>query len=335
MKRILLLIIPVLGLGAGILGIHYYLGQTKFEKTPLFLEKNPEGFSTSTRKGSFLNLKNTRFRFKENISLDITRLTAELIPKGNSSIVNFDDVNSFLIKIANGEAYADASVLEVLFKDYVFKFDGSPLKLDKIEMLEGSDNKIRMTGEMNLFIWLNFEMIGTLSLDKASNNVVITAEDIRAVVPTNSKPILGMIGLNLEKLLTIPEGRGIAVKKNQIFVSVFSIIPPPQMEGTIGEIAIKNKRMYLRLESPFEPKFPPPPEPNVSNYLHVYRGEVKFGKLFMVDANMQMIDKDQKDPMDFYLEKYFVTLTSGGSAVINPDQSVKVYMPDYSDVTGR
>ena len=78
--------------------------------------------------------------------------------------------------------------------------------------------------------------------------------------------------------------------------------------------------------------FPPAPDPDAPNFLHLYKGEVKLGKLMMIDANLQMIDKDPSDYLDFYIEKYYPTLVNGGSAFLRTDLSVKVLMPDYDDV---
>ena len=63
-----------------------------------------------------------------------------------------------------------------------------------------------------------------------------------------------------------------------------------------------------------------------------YRGGVlRFGKLTMNDADMQLIDPDPADPFDFFQDRYNVQLVAGYSKN-TPEHALKVYMPDYHRV---
>ena len=76
--------------------------------------------------------------------------------------------------------------------------------------------------------------------------------------------------------------------------------------------------------------FPPLPVKDVKNYLYLYQGDVKFGKLMMVDARLQMVDATQKSDFDFYLKKYQLPLALGSSKIMR-DGSVVATIPDYRD----
>ncbi|MDX1958680.1 MAG: hypothetical protein SFU98_08915 [Leptospiraceae bacterium] len=315
-----------------ILGIHYYINTGKLRVEEKQNENENIEIEKFSRKGTYIDVRNVNFRFKKNISLELPNLQGELIPKKGSTVVNFDDVNAFIIRITNGEAYANPEVLKTLFVDYVFNFESSTLKLKKVEFPEEVGNKIKLSGELNFLLWLEFEMMGTIGLEKKTNQIVITAEEIKAVGNSYIKSLLSAIGLNLEKLIPIPDGKGVTIKSNQIFISPFIVFPPPKLEGKFSIIDVKNSKLHLVLSSDEIISFPSPPDSLAKNYLFLYKGEVKFGKLFMVDANLQMIDTDETDNFDFFMPEYFKTLTSGGKATIKPDMSVKVIMPDYGDV---
>jgi hypothetical protein len=330
----ILLSLLLLGSAGTLFGVHYYLTSKKVDNSATEKEEKLKRFSTSSRRGTYLEARNVYFRFKKNISLELPFLHAELVPKGNLSILNFDDVNSFIINIKKGEAFASKEVLEVIFKENVFNFEGSPLKIGNLEIPPQSigENKIKLTGEIDFLIWLEFEMEGKVSLDPANNTIVITAEKVTALGNSYAKTLLGAVGLNLEKLLPLPKDRGILMKENQIIVYPFQIFPPPAMAGDIAAVGIKDGKLHLTLGTGEKLNLPKPPVPNATNYLYLHKGDVKFGKLFMVDANLQMIDKDPSDYLDFYMEDYFRTLTIGGTALVLPDQSLKVIMPDYGDL---
>lgn len=339
-KKIILVqvfLILLLLSSAGILyAVHQFVNSKTIRETSPVLEPKIKSFATRSRLGSFLDAKNLIFRFKKNISLEIPWLKAELIPKENLSLVNFDDVNAFTIKVHSGEAYVTKEVLMVIFKDYVFNYPNAPLKLEKLEFppQQEGENLILLAGELDFIFWLKFEMIGRLSLNSANNTLVISAEKIKSLGISQVKPLLGIVGLNLEKLLPIPKGRGIDIKENKIIAFPFQLFPPPNLEGKITNVKVENGKLKLNLGSDI-PFIKLKPIENTKNYLYIVKGDVKFGKLFMVDAKLQMIDADPSDYLDFYMEEYFKTLTTGGKVNLLPDSSLKVIIPDYGDVFPR
>jgi hypothetical protein len=63
-----------------------------------------------------------------------------------------------------------------------------------------------------------------------------------------------------------------------------------------------------------------------------YRGKVlRFGKLTMEDADLQIVDADPKDPFDFFLSHLNEQLVAGESHN-QPDFGLVTIMPDYSDL---
>ena len=63
------------------------------------------------------------------------------------------------------------------------------------------------------------------------------------------------------------------------------------------------------------------------NYMRFKGGTLRFGKLFMVHADMQIIDSDPHDPFDFSIDEYNRQLVAGYSRN-TLDGALKVYMPD-------
>lgn len=66
-----------------------------------------------------------------------------------------------------------------------------------------------------------------------------------------------------------------------------------------------------------------------------YRGSIlRFGKLTMDDADLQIVDGDPKDPFDFYLAHLNEQLVAGESRN-QPDFGLLTTMPDYADLERR
>ena len=62
-----------------------------------------------------------------------------------------------------------------------------------------------------------------------------------------------------------------------------------------------------------------------------YRGgTLRFGKLTMTNADMDLIDADPRDPFDFSQPEYIKQLVAGYSKN-TPSGGLRVFMPDYND----
>lgn len=335
MKKILFLIIILLVVSNIIFAIQYSIIKEEKKKLELFKQESVKPIQQKSRIGTYLSLDNVNFRFAEKVPVLLKNVNADLIPQSKSGVVNFDDPNSFIISIFKADAYIKAETLEVIFKDYIFNYPDSVLKLDKIKFINEKENKIFLNGQLKFLIWLDFEMEGTLSYSSEKKQILIAADKITAVGLSSAKSLLAIVALNLEKLLPVPEGRGILIKDNTIYISPFAIFPPPKMEGEIKFVNLEKNQLHIFMDNGNSVPVPPRPIPKAKNYLFLFKGDMKFGKLFMVDTYLQMVDTDEKDEFDFFLEKYFRVLADFGTATLGRDKSVKVTMPDYDDTVKK
>jgi hypothetical protein len=73
------------------------------------------------------------------------------------------------------------------------------------------------------------------------------------------------------------------------------------------------------------------PLPGARNYVYFFGGGIRFGKLTMTDADMQIIDADPSNPFDFFPAHYEAQLVAGYSRTTRR-KGLQVFMPDYSRV---
>jgi hypothetical protein len=334
-KLVHLTIIMAVATVLGVFAIKIILSHYKLEHKPMELGAAAKNFNTRSRSGTYMKLSNLHFRLTDEINMEVKELIGEAIPKAKNGVVNFDDINSFKIDILSGEAFVRTEIMEYIFNNLVFNYDGSPLKNMKMEFIEVEENgkqvrKLRLSGDMKLVMWIGFEMVGKMYLDREKTLMVIEAESIKSLGNPYTKTLLDTVGLNMEKLLPVPTGRGITMVGNKIIVEPFKIFPPPQIGGFISDMIIQKDGLQLFFSSNTKVNFPPLPLSTVKNYLYLYQGDVKFGKLMMVDARLQMVDMSQNNDFDFYLKKYQLPLALGYSKIMG-DGSVVATIPDYRD----
>ncbi|MEP6692781.1 MAG: hypothetical protein ABJD07_16610, partial [Gemmatimonadaceae bacterium] len=67
------------------------------------------------------------------------------------------------------------------------------------------------------------------------------------------------------------------------------------------------------------------------NYMFYKGGTLRFGKMMMLDAEMQIVDLDPKDPFTFDLDRYNEQLVAGYSRTLS-DLGLEVFMRDIDKV---
>jgi hypothetical protein len=68
--------------------------------------------------------------------------------------------------------------------------------------------------------------------------------------------------------------------------------------------------------------------------LHFYGGTLHFGKLYMTDAELLVVDMDPDTPFDFDNDHYQRQLIAGHSRTL-PSLGLEVYMPDAGTLSER
>jgi hypothetical protein len=157
------------------------------------------------------------------------------------------------------------------------------------------------------------------------------SESMKAVgVP--AKGLLEFFGLKLDDVMNVKARRGIEVQENDIIIAAGQVLPPPEIAGRLTRVAVDGNRLVQIFD---DGSGAPPnltkPSPAARNYIYFGGGEIRFGKLTMHDADLQLIDSDPKDPFDFYPSRYNAQLVAGYSKN-TPQQGLRTYMPDYNDL---
>jgi hypothetical protein len=113
-----------------------------------------------------------------------------------------------------------------------------------------------------------------------------------------------------------------------------AILPPPAISGRLASIQVVGDQLvqqFVRLpeDSIFDSYARP--DSIVPNFVNFRGARLRFGKLLMSDTDLQIVDADQSDPFDLFLERYAQQLVAGTSRTL-ANQGLRVVMPDYRTV---
>jgi hypothetical protein len=279
-----------------------------------------------------VEMRNVHFHVDDQIALRIHYLRGEMRSKQKGSPIFFDDKNSFVQRITNAEVGLTASDLTLLLNRYVFNYPGSPLKHLRVTT---AGRQIKQTGIMHKVVDIPFEITAELA---ATPDGQIRIHPVKTrIFNVDGDGLMRALHLKLDKLLDLSKAKGAKVKGNDLFLDPDSILPPPTIQGRVTAVRVEGDEVVQEFGGGAGAAKDhggglEPPERNAPNYMFYRYGTLRFGKLVMLDAEMQIIDRDTSDAFDFNLDHYKVQLVAGYSRSL-PDGGLKVFMPDYDDAS--
>lgn len=287
----------------------------------------PPPIAAASDTTSQLEMRNVGFHLDDSIVLRIRSMRAEAHDLEGEHVVVLDDKRRILLDIASAEIGLTGPDLSDLLNRYVFGYKGSPLSG---LVVRTAGDHIVQSGVMHKGVDIPFTMEATLS--------VTTAGLIR-IHPTSMKicsiPGLGLLDalhLTLEKLLDLKGAKGVFARGNDLLLDPTEILPPPKIEGHLTAIRVEGDEVVQTFGSPDAAGAAPLTVPVVaSNYILFRGGTLRFGKLYMVETELETIDEDPSDFFDFYLDYYQTQLVAGYHRTL-PDYGLAAWMPDFGDL---
>lgn len=254
---------------------------------------------------SSVEMKRVDFHIAPEVVLRIRQLRGTAVATRAGEPVVFDDKESFTIDVASGDAGIAFADVGRLLNQYVFAYDGAPLS-DVHVSADGT--RVRLRATLHKGADVRVDIVGILSPtadgDIRVHPVRISAAGVRAGT------LLQMTGLTLSRLVDFSRARGARLVGNDIILDPDRMLPPPTIHGLVTAARVEGGEIRLTFGNrPLPPREAPPD--TTGNYLYFRNGTVRFGKLFMVHADMEMVDEAPGDPFDFSLDEYVRQLVAG------------------------
>jgi hypothetical protein len=273
-------------------------------------------------------MRHVLYHVDDRVILQIEYLRGALIPTRDEPPW-FDDPESFSLAIDTGAVTISAGSLSALLNDYVFNYDGSPLDNLTVTVDKG---ELKQEGTLRKGIPLPFTIRAELSTTP-DGRLRLHPTSVK-VAGIGVKGLMRTFGVELENLVKVRPGRGVEISDNDFLLSPAGLLPPPRIEGRVTAVRVGDEsieQIFGGSKRPGRAQPLHPSDPSARNYMF-YRGKVlRFGKLTMMDADLQIVDADPDDPFDFDLAHLNEQLVAGESHN-QPDFGLVTVMPDYADM---
>jgi hypothetical protein len=277
-----------------------------------------------------VEMRNVALRVADDVVLQVHALDGEFISRLRSRPPIFDDPNSYTLRLKSAEIAVDGASLTNMLRDAM---TAHPTQLRDVRIAIEGDH-LHTSGRIQKGAAVPFTMEATVSVTP-DGWMRLHATKLTAVgVPM--KGILDLFALKVEDLMKLPAGSGIKADGDDLLIDATALMPPPKTEGRLQSVSISGSHLTMHMVGAGDPTGRPTtlPLPTAKNYIYFYGGAIRFGKLTMTNADMQLIDADPRDPFDFSPPHYEKQLIAGYSRN-TARKGLQVYMPDYGDITKR
>ena len=290
---------------------------------PSAQEKHAPGGHTSGHAGAVgIQMKNVDFRLADDIVLEVRTLRGQLQRTNAAIPVTFDDGDSFTVEIDSAQVAITPASMTSLMNSYVLAYDGAPIKNISLRI---DGNRLIQKGTVHKGIDIPFEIQGSLSATEDGNIRVHADKIISAHIPL--KGLLHLFGEDLSKLVNQKAERGMKIVGDDIILNPRMLTPPPHLDGRVARVNIAGGKIVQFFDSS---RHLPPLKPPLdsSGYIYHRGGVLRFGKLTMDDADLEIVG-DRPATFDFFQREYLKQLVAGYSKT-TPAKGLIAHMVDYS-----
>jgi hypothetical protein len=280
--------------------------------------QTPEG------RGVYVRLQNVRFKWSDKVWVDADNMAVRAVPvRGN--VVDFDDLNSFVLAIQQSGVLVHPEVLEGMLNESVFNYPESRLRDLRVTLAkEDVAYAIKMSGRVNVVAWIPFSMVAFLSVDRATNTLVMTVNRLKVFGFLPATKLVRWTPFHLDRLITMPPNQSLRIDGNRIMIKPFGLFPPPRVTGRISGVTVDGSGILLHFAgAPI-----PAPQSAARNYVYLRGGTSRFGNFGMVDTDVLIQDGQPADRFAFSLQHY-ASMIPHSEVEVHDTKSVRVVMPDY------
>ena len=277
-----------------------------------------------------IEMKNVRLHAADGVILEVSSLRGEMVPRNVRQVPAFDDPNTYVLHVFSAQLAMDMASLTHLMNDFLFAYDGAPLEDIRMEIDDGMLKQIaKLRKGLKIPVSVKAKVSAT-----PDGRLRLATEKVKALGVPATK-LMDLFGLELDDVVNLKARRGVEIDDNDIVLSPGLVLPPPEIRGRIVSATIVGDKLVQTLSSNTSVKaMPRPPDAASPNYIFFSGETLRFGRLTMTPAALQLIDNDKADWFDFYPAKYEVQLVAGYSKN-TPSGALKTYMPDRNDLLRR
>jgi hypothetical protein len=283
-------------------------------------EKAPEPRSSGTARTAML-LSNVDFEYTSGIGFSVKKLIVTLESKKAGGAVDMDKVDSFIIRVHQGEITLPPASLSALFNKYLLATKSPSLANMRMKTLDG-----RLAADADLLllggIGVPVSFAGPVSLSN-DNRLAFQVQAISSFGIPLGGPMKAL-GMSLPAVVSIKKP-GVAIGGFTIGMDHRKVFPLPELTGNIAALHVHADGLHLSFNDAPEAELAPPSFLKDS-YIWLQSGDPVFYGAVVTNAQIAMVPQSEGRRLHFSLYNYRSQLATG-EATLSEDGMMVVRLP--------
>lgn len=273
-------------------------------------------------------MRNLDLMIAEGVRLRVRYLDGRSVGLRPDAPVVLDDKNSFLIEVDDAETLVDYESLSRLMNEYVFAFEGAPIRDLEITQEEDEDQRdlVELNGHLTTALGTPFEIEGRPEVTPGGE-LRIRTTDVQAF-DIEVEGLLHLLGVEAEDMIPSLEERGVRIEGDDVVLLLDRLMPPPRMSGRATELQVLSTGLRIRFGNG---RSGGSIDESGGNYLYYRGGTIRIGKMTMHDADLRILDQVPDDPFDFSVDRLNEQLRAG-YAKLQPGGGLIMHVPDLGTI---
>jgi hypothetical protein len=269
------------------------------------------------------SFRHVNLHVDDGIVLEVSRLDGALVSARPGGFPVLDDPHSFTVHIDSGEVALSPRSLSTLLNQHVFAYDGAPLKNIELSIEAGH---LKLKGTLRKGVGMPFSMVSDVSL-ATDGRIRLHPLNVK-VLGIPSIGLMKLFGTGLGGLITLKAQSGIEVEGDDLFLTSDRLLTAPRIEGRLTGVRLEADRLVEVFGPPRVGAPLVPPDRAAQNYLYFRGGTLRFGRMTMTDADLDIVDDAPEGAFEFSLPHYREQLVVGYSKTTISGGLI-VHMPNY------
>lgn len=279
----------------------------------------------ASRRGVKTEMRNVMFHLTDDAAAHVESLSGEMYPTGKNEMPVFDDKSSFEVHVINGRISITPQAMASILNSQVFGRSDSPLKDISISL---DKDRLKINGKLRTKGDIPFETSAILTVT-SDGRIRVTTEKLKALhVPV--KGMMDKLGIELASLVSTSKIPGMVTDKNDVFMDLGVLLPPPHIKGKVSAVLIGDNSIVTIFGD--EPRPGTPTDP--VSYMNFQGNPVRLGKLTMENTDLTVLNLDSDAPIDWSQDHYRDQLVAGYSK-ITPTFGLRAYAKDFAKLPHR
>jgi hypothetical protein len=272
-----------------------------------------------------VEMSNVDLHVTSDITLNIRHLRGRFVTVGRAEMPVLDDKHSYVVAIDSAEIALSMASLNALMSRTLGHGQSN---VEKVQLSIDDQRRLRQRGVLDKGIDVPFDVKGAIDATP-DGRIRVHASNVRGFgVPVT--PLMKVFGVEMDDLLKVKPGHGVTVDDNDLILDPEQLVPPPLIRGKVTSVRITDNALVQTFGDGQRRRLSPLAVSK--NYIYWRGGDLRFGKLTMIETDLELIDEDPNDPFDFWIDHWNDQLVAGYSKN-TPSRGLKAHMPDYNDLS--